>query len=278
MAVFSWRVSILQRPHLGEVLPDQQGRSDRQFPSDPAIGNCIGGARSRGPLRSLPSGVVSIGLHEGRRGLRATPRMEAVHLLRPERMEPMAHRPKLLLSTLRLILSDMIVGGRAAGFRYRFWRLFYAAFHAEQRLVRVVRLVRVWCGCLASYGPDANDIGSSFLPDVRIRSRGRVQIAWRDGHSCRALGRGSCTGTISPRNGVEVFRHRWSYRTSVRLVLHIDPTGRVALRLRRLSRSDGGGSMASRPSTNRKIGAIDLPQDFRAEHLASMTASGRGPA
>jgi hypothetical protein len=37
--------------------------------------------------------------------------MEGVHLLRQERMESMAHRPNLLLSTLRLILSDMIVGG-----------------------------------------------------------------------------------------------------------------------------------------------------------------------
>ncbi len=29
------------RPVLGEVLPDQQGRSDRQFPSDPAIGSIL---------------------------------------------------------------------------------------------------------------------------------------------------------------------------------------------------------------------------------------------
>ena len=34
----------------GEDPPDQQGRSDRQFTRDPAIGNIIGRARSEGPL------------------------------------------------------------------------------------------------------------------------------------------------------------------------------------------------------------------------------------
>ena len=38
---------------LGEVLPDQEGRSDRQFPSDPAIGNIIGWARSWGPFATV---------------------------------------------------------------------------------------------------------------------------------------------------------------------------------------------------------------------------------
>jgi hypothetical protein len=65
MAVFSWRVSILQRPHLGEVPPDQKGRSDRQFTGDPAIGSITGSVRSWGPeadielaLTSTDSGVV----------------------------------------------------------------------------------------------------------------------------------------------------------------------------------------------------------------------------
>jgi hypothetical protein len=34
---------------MGELLPDQQGRSDRQLTSDPAIGNIIGRTRSWGP-------------------------------------------------------------------------------------------------------------------------------------------------------------------------------------------------------------------------------------
>ena len=38
---------------MGEVPPDQKGRCDRQFPSDPAIGNNIGRARSWGPKRSI---------------------------------------------------------------------------------------------------------------------------------------------------------------------------------------------------------------------------------
>lgn len=38
-----------ERRLLGELLPDRQGRSDRQFPSDPAIGNIIRRARSWGP-------------------------------------------------------------------------------------------------------------------------------------------------------------------------------------------------------------------------------------
>ena len=42
-----------QRLEVGEVLPDQEGRSDRQFPSDPAIGNIIGWARSWGPFATV---------------------------------------------------------------------------------------------------------------------------------------------------------------------------------------------------------------------------------
>jgi hypothetical protein len=38
---------------MGELLPDQQGRSDRQLTSDPAIGNNAGKARSRGPKPPL---------------------------------------------------------------------------------------------------------------------------------------------------------------------------------------------------------------------------------
>lgn len=55
MAVFSWRVSILQRPHLGDELPDQKGISDRQLTSDPAIGNNAGKARSWGPFPDMSS-------------------------------------------------------------------------------------------------------------------------------------------------------------------------------------------------------------------------------
>ena len=53
MAVFSWRVSILQRPHLGEVQPDRWGSSDRQFPSNPASRSNAGRTRSRGPNRPV---------------------------------------------------------------------------------------------------------------------------------------------------------------------------------------------------------------------------------
>lgn len=38
-----------ERQLMGDVPPDQQGRSDWQFPSDPAIGNIIGRARGLGP-------------------------------------------------------------------------------------------------------------------------------------------------------------------------------------------------------------------------------------
>jgi len=59
-------------PLLGEVPPDQQGRSDRQFPSDPAIGNIMGRARSWGPQdkqphqldqpKTLPTATLRMGL------------------------------------------------------------------------------------------------------------------------------------------------------------------------------------------------------------------------
>lgn len=38
---------------MGEVLPDQPGRSDRKFTSDLAIGSIIGTACSWGPKRPL---------------------------------------------------------------------------------------------------------------------------------------------------------------------------------------------------------------------------------
>ena len=47
---------------LGEVPPDQPGRSHRQFPSDPATGSIIGRVRSRGPYWQYASSVLSRGL------------------------------------------------------------------------------------------------------------------------------------------------------------------------------------------------------------------------
>jgi hypothetical protein len=40
-----WRENR-ERPELGDVAPDQQGISDQQLTSDPAIGNNAGKARS----------------------------------------------------------------------------------------------------------------------------------------------------------------------------------------------------------------------------------------
>lgn len=39
MAVFSWRVSILQRPHLGEEQPDRSRHDEGPMLSDPAVRN-----------------------------------------------------------------------------------------------------------------------------------------------------------------------------------------------------------------------------------------------
>lgn len=42
---------------LGELPPDQQGKSDRQFPGDPAIGSIIGRVRSGGPFAAFSSKI-----------------------------------------------------------------------------------------------------------------------------------------------------------------------------------------------------------------------------
>lgn len=44
--------------HLGEVPPDQQCRSDRQFPSDPAIGSVVTYSAKWGPKAVSPAFVV----------------------------------------------------------------------------------------------------------------------------------------------------------------------------------------------------------------------------
>jgi hypothetical protein len=45
---------------MGEVLPDQPGRSDRKFTSDLAIGSIIGSARSWGPKQTALSGYSRV--------------------------------------------------------------------------------------------------------------------------------------------------------------------------------------------------------------------------
>ena len=47
---------------MGEVPPDQQGRSDRQFTREPAVGCLIGKVRSRGPKRTLHPKMCALAL------------------------------------------------------------------------------------------------------------------------------------------------------------------------------------------------------------------------
>ncbi len=58
---------------MGELPPDQQGKGERQFLSDAAIGNIIGRARSWGPF--LPVVIVSanVGFDETRMFLAREP-------------------------------------------------------------------------------------------------------------------------------------------------------------------------------------------------------------
>jgi hypothetical protein len=97
MAVFSWRVSILQRPHLGELLPDQKGSGDWQLTIGPSgcrdvlFGNS-GAIPARG---AVPSRTTSRQLRNGlSKQTWKSYRSERAH----ERYLARKHRPREAIS------------------------------------------------------------------------------------------------------------------------------------------------------------------------------------